>query len=214
MMHTDAVQVAGKLPLRFADTGARLMTLSAHKIYGPKGVGALIFDKTVEISPLQIGGGQEKGYRSGTENLPGIVGFGQAAELAAAESMERQAHLLQLRNQLEQGLAEMSQVTVFGAEAERLPNTVQLSVQGIDGEALLMQLDRDGIAVSSGSACASGHTEPSHVLMAMGVDELTARGAIRISVGRTTKKADIERLLASLRQQIAWVEKAAGAAAW
>lgn len=214
LLHTDAVQAIGKQPVRFADTGAQLMTLSAHKIYGPKGVGALIVDKTVEVNAIQIGGGQERGYRSGTENLPGIVGFGMAAELAARELNERSAHLLALRRQLEQGLAEMPQVTVFGAEAERLPNTVQLSVQGIDGEALLMQLDRDDIAVSSGSACSAGHTEPSHVLLAMGIDELTARGAIRISVGKDTTKADIERLLASLRRQVAWVEKAAGAAAW
>ncbi len=214
LMHTDAVQAAGKWPLRFADTGAHLMTLSAHKIYGPKGVGALIVDKSVEIDPMLIGGGQERNYRSGTENLPGIVGFGMAAELAASGLDERQQKLRALRDTLEGALKAMPQVTIFGAQAERLPNTVQFALQGIDGEALLMQLDRDGIGVSSGSACASGKTAPSHVLMAMGVDEFTARGAIRVSLGKDTTKADIDRLIESLRRQLAWVEQAAGAAAW
>lgn len=214
ILHTDAVQAAGKIPVSFAATGARLMSLSAHKLYGPKGVGALIVDKALDLLPAQLGGGQERGRRSGTENLPGIVGFGMAAELALA-GMEQQARTqLELRRRLEQGLQALPAVTVFGQQAERLPNTVQLSVPGIDGEALLLQLDKAGFAVSSGSACASGKQEPSHVLQAMGVDETTARGAIRISLGKATTATEIDRLLTTLGQLSAWVVKTSGAVAW
>lgn len=214
VFHTDAVQAPGKLPVRFAETGAQLMTLSAHKIYGPKGVGALIVDKTIDVRPQLIGGGQERGCRSGTENLPGIVGFGMAAELAMAELEQRQPQLRALRQQLEQALMGMPQVTIFAQAAERLPNTLQFALAGIDGETLLMQLDRDGIAVSSGSACSSGSVEPSHVLLAMGIEADIARGAIRVSIGKDTTADNIDKLVDSLRRQIVWVEKAAGAAAW
>lgn len=214
VFHTDAVQAAGKLPVDFGASGAQLMSLSAHKLYGPKGVGALVVDRSVELVPLLYGGRQEKGLRAGTENLAGIVGFGLAAELAlqALDSRHRQAR--RLREHLEAGLAGLPGVTVFAAAAERLPNTTQFAVAGIDGEALLMQLDRDGIAVSSGSACTSGSTEPSHVLTAMGVDEETARGAIRVSLGRDNTEADVDALLASLRRRIEWLQKASRAAGW
>ena len=214
VFHTDAIQAAGKLPVDFGASGAQLMSLSAHKLYGPKGVGALIVDRSVELVPLLYGGSQEKGLRAGTENVAGIVGFGLAAELAlqALDSRRRQAR--RLRERLEAGLAGLPGVTVFAATAERLPNTTQFAVAGIDGEALLMQLDKDGIAVSSGSACTSGSTEPSHVLTAMGVDEETARGAIRVSVGRDNTEADVDALLASLRRRIEWLQKASRAAGW
>ncbi|HHO68626.1 MAG TPA: aminotransferase class V-fold PLP-dependent enzyme, partial [Gammaproteobacteria bacterium] len=214
VFHTDAIQAAGKLPVDFGASGAQLMSLSAHKLYGPKGVGALVVDRSVELVPLLYGGSQEKGLRAGTENVAGIVGFGLAAELAlqALDSRRRQAR--RLRERLEAGLAGLPGVTVFAATAERLPNTTQFAVAGIDGEALLMQLDKDGIAVSSGSACTSGSTEPSHVLTAMGVDEETARGAIRVSVGRDNTEADVDALLASLRRRIEWLQKASRAAGW
>ena len=190
------------------------MTLSAHKIYGPQGVGALIFDKSLELSPQLYGGGQEKGLRAGTENVAGIVGFGVAAESAVAELKQRVAHSRGLRDRLERGLALYPQITVFAEQAERLPNTLQLAIEGIDGEALLMQLDRSGIAVSSGSACSSGKAQPSHVLMAMGVDAQLARGAIRISIGKDTTASEIDLFLAALGEQVKWIQKASRAAGW
>jgi cysteine desulfurase len=161
-----------------------------------------------------VGGGQEKGFRAGTENVAGIVGFGVAAELAKTQLAERVTHTRRWRDRLETGLARYPEISVFAKHAERLPNTVQLAIAGIDGETLLMQLDRAGIAVSSGSACSSGKTGPSHVLMAMGVDAELARGAIRISFGRDTTESDIELLLATLGQQVKWIKKAGQAAGW
>ncbi len=214
-MHTDAVQAAGKWPLDFAASGVQLMSLSAHKLYGPKGVGALITDKTLELEALIHGGGQEKGLRGGTENVAALVGFGAAAELAQQELTTRMAQMRALRDELEGQLAGIKDVVIFAREAQRLPNTLQLAVAGLDGETLLMQLDRDGIAVSSGSACASGSTEPSHVLMAMGVDRELARAAVRISLGKGTQASHLQALVESLRRQVNWLNKvSAGAAAW
>lgn len=211
-LHTDAVQLAGKAPLDFAAMGAQLMSLSAHKIHGPQGVGALIVDKALDVAPLIDGGGQERGYRGGTENLAGIVGFGAAAELAAGELEWRAGMALALRQALECRLGEaLPEVVVFGAGAERLPNTVFLALPGIDGESLLMALDRKGIAVSSGAACGSGRTDPSHVLSAMGIDGNLARGAIRVSVGKDNTEQDIEQLVDALREQANRVRMAAGA---
>jgi len=214
IFHTDAIQAAGKIALDFESSGVQLLSLSAHKIYGPKGVGALIVDKSLQLTPLIYGGGQEKGLRAGTENVAGIVGFGVAAELAKTQLQQRAVHARALRDRLEQGLARHQEITLFAREAERLPNTVQLAVAGIDGETLLMQLDRAGIAVSSGSACASGKNEASHVLMAMGVDADIARGAIRISLGKDTTETDIDTLLAALDKQTKWVQKAGQAVGW
>jgi cysteine desulfurase len=214
VFHSDAIQAAGKVMLDFESSGVQLMTLSAHKIYGPKGVGALIADRSLELSPLVVGGGQERGFRAGTENLAGVVGFGVAAELAKAELTRRAAHTRRLRDRLHAGLARSPEISVFAEKAERLPNTVQLAIAGIDGETLLMQLDRAGIAVSSGSACSSGKTTPSHVLMAMGVDAAQARGAIRVSLGSETTESDIDVLLAALGHQLKWIQKTSRAAGW
>jgi len=214
VFHTDAIQAAGKLPLDFAASGAQLMSLSAHKLYGPKGVGALVVDKSLELVPLQLGGGQEYGLRAGTENIAAIVGFGVAAELAVDGLQSSAAQMAALRDRAQAGLQRYPQVTVFAATAERLPNTLQLAVAGLDGETLLMQLDKAGIAVSSGSACSSGKTEPSHVLMAMGVEAELARGAIRISLGRETTDADIDTLLAAFAQQMKWLDKASQVSGW
>lgn len=200
VVHSDAVQGAGKLPLDFAASGLHLMSLSAHKINGPKGVGALIVDKGLDLAPQLLGGGQERGLRSGTENLPGIAGFGAAAELAAAELGDRARAAAALREQLERGLAALPGISVLAAGAGRLPNTSMFALAGYDGEALLLALDRAGLAVSSGSACHSGSGAPSHVLTAMGVPEATARGAVRVSFGHGNSAADVEALLAALAQ--------------
>lgn len=191
IVHTDAVQALGKTPVDFNRLGAHLMSLSSHKIYGPKGCGALVFEKSVAINPVLLGGGQEQGFRAGTENIAAIVGFGKAAELAKAELADRQEHLLKLRTLLEHGLKAIPGLTVFAQQAERLSNTVQVGVRGIDGEMLLMQLDQKGIAVSSGSACASGLREPSPVLAAMGVEPDRAKSAIRISLGKANTEAEV-----------------------
>lgn len=198
--HCDAVQGAGKLPLDFGAAGAHSMTLSSHKMYGPKGIAALILDRALDITPLMVGGGHEAGLRPGTENAPAIVGFGAAATLAAAEQPVRAAHLLALRTQLEAGLRELPGVVIFGEDLPRLPNTTQFALPGFDGEALLMALDRKGIAVSSGSACAAGKGEPSHVLIGMGIERKLAKGAIRASFGKDNTAADVEKLLNALRE--------------
>lgn len=198
-VHTDAVQALGKIPVDFNRLGAHLMSLSSHKIYGPKGCGALVFEKSVAINPVLLGGGQEQGLRAGTENVAAIVGFGKAAELAKIELAERHAHLLKLRKLLEQSLSAIPGLTVFAEQAERLPNTVQMGIRGIDGEMLLMQLDQKSIAVSSGSACASGLREASPVLAAMGVDPSDAKSAIRISLGKANTEADIFEFVKQLK---------------
>lgn len=194
-LHCDAVQVAGKMPFNMHDSGAQLVTLSAHKLYGPRGVGALVVDKTLELEATQQGGGQEKGLRGGTENLAGIVGFGLAAELAHQELQARAAHTRALRDQLVAGLRKVQGTVIFGEGVERLPNTLQFGTPGFESETLLMALDRKGIAVSSGSACHSGKTEPSHVLLAMDVARDLALSAIRVSLGQASTAAEVERFL-------------------
>jgi cysteine desulfurase len=206
LLHVDAVQAAGKIDLSFAASGADTMSLSAHKLYGPKGVGALIVSPEVELRTQLHGGGQERALRGGTENLPAIVGFGVAAELAAAELAARAAQARALREKLEAGLRGLGGVTIFAEGAPRLPNTVQFALAGWEGEALLMALDRKGIAVSSGSACAAGTGEPSHVLLGMGFPREVAFGAIRVSTGVANTEAEIDRLivaLAALKLQVA-----------
>lgn len=200
--HTDASQAAGKMALNFIDSGVHAMTLSAHKLYGPAGAGALVLDKHLPISKLQFGGSQEKNLRAGTENVPAIVGFGKAAELALADLRSRSLHTRTLRDALEKGLKKIEAVTIFSQEVERLPNTVQFGVAGFDGETLLMQLDRKAIAVSSGSACTSGKTEPSHVLKAMKVPDNLANSAIRVSFGKTNNMSDVDFLLTALNDII------------
>ena len=198
LLLADAVQAAGKIPLDFPTSGADLMSLSAHKLYGPKGIGALLVQAEVELAPLLHGGGQERGLRGGTENVAAIVGFGAAAELAVRELDTRTVALLALRQRLEAGLHALPGVTIFGKSSPRLPNTVQFGLKGWEGEALLMALDRKGIAVSSGSACSSGKGEPSHVLLGMGLPRDVAYGAIRVSLGQDNTAAEIDKFLAVL----------------
>jgi len=197
-VHSDASQAAGKVPLSFIESGLHAMTLSAHKLYGPVGAGALIVDKRLPLAKLQFGGSQEKNLRAGTENVPAIVGFGKAAELAVALLQQSSSHTRSLRNALEKGLKELNAVSIFAETADRLPNTVQFGVAGFDGETLLMQLDRKAIAVSSGSACTSGKTEASHVLKAMKIADDLAKSAIRVSFGKNNTMSDVDVLLAAL----------------
>ncbi|MFN3883471.1 MAG: cysteine desulfurase family protein [Rhodocyclaceae bacterium] len=206
--HTDAVQALGKLPLDFRtlnDAGVHAMSLSAHKIGGPKGAGALIIDKRVELAPLIDGGGHERGLRSGTENVPAIVGFGVACEEAVARLADETERLARLRAMLEAGLVAQG-ATIFAAGAERLPNTVYFSLPGLDGETLLARLDRAGFAVASGAACSSAHPEPSHVLLAMGVAPAIARGAVRISLGRQNTADDVAGFLRALAASVSQLQ--------
>lgn len=202
--HTDAVQALGKMPVDFRalnGRGVHALTVSAHKIGGPKGAGALVVDKRVELSPLLAGGGQERGLRSGTENVPAIVGFGAACQLVVEEKSATATRLLALRGELEHGLAEQG-ATIFGLAAERLPNTIYFALPGIDGETLVGKLDRAGFAVASGSACSSVDPEPSHVLMAMGVTPEVAQGAVRISLGRATTEKEARDFLLALAETV------------
>jgi len=201
-VHSDASQAAGKIPLSFIESGLHAMTLSAHKLYGPVGAGALIIDKRLPLAKLQFGGSQEKNYRAGTENVPAIVGFGKAAEIGGTLLAQSSLHTRSLRDALEQGLKKLKSVSVFAETVERLPNTVQFGVAGFDGETLLMQLDRKAIAVSSGSACTSGKAEASHVLKAMKIDDDLARAAIRVSFGKNNTMSDVETLLTALNDII------------
>jgi cysteine desulfurase len=215
LFHTDAVQAAGKLEVDFSASGAHLLSLSAHKLYGPKGVGALIADKSVDMEPLLHGGGQEKERRGGTENLASIVGFGKAAELARIELIERRRHVEELRRYFESRLRQLlPEVVIFAEEAERLGNTVLLSIPGLEGQTLIMSLDKIGIEVSSGSACGSEHSEPSPVLKAMGVAREIALGAIRISLGKQNTMQDIERLIGALESQVRQLRSMAANIGW
>lgn len=201
LVHTDAVQGLGKMALNFTDLNVHAMSLSSHKIHGPQGAAALILDKRVDIAPLLHGGGQERGLRSGTENIAAIVGFGLACELAHAHLDQFTHHTNTLREQFESGLAAIN-ITVFGSESDRVPNTSFFAVNGIEGETLVLALDRKGFAVASGSACSSDSTEPSHVLLAMGVNPDLARGAVRVSFGMHNTAQQVHDLLDTLKQEI------------
>ena len=202
-VHTDAVQAFGKIPVDFASLKVHAMTLSAHKIYGPKGAAALIIDKRLLLKPLIYGGGHENGLRSGTENVPAIVGFGIACELARKRVDETNRveetgkRLLAMRQRLEQGLIEMGAV-IFGAGAQRLPNTCYFALPGIEGDTLVVRLDKAGFAVASGAACSSVNPGRSHVLEAMGVDPMLTRCAVRVSLGSSNSMAQVENFLKAL----------------
>ena len=201
LIHTDAVQALGKIALNFNDLNVHAMTVSSHKLHGPQGAAALILDKRVDIQPLLHGGGQERNLRSGTENVSAIVGFGLACELASQQLADYQSHTLSLRTQLEKGLASMN-ATIFGAQSTRLSNTSFFAMDGIEGETLVVALDRKGYAVASGSACSSDSTEPSAVLLAMGVQEELARGAVRVSLGTQNSAQQVADFLQHLQQEI------------
>ena len=206
LFHTDAVQALGKMPVDFRQLGVQAMTVSSHKLGGPKGAAALIIDKRVELLPQIAGGGHERGLRSGTENVPAIVGFGLACELALQKRVNHSAQCLKLREQLENGLHALG-ATLFSRAAQRLPNTTYFAFAAIDGETLVGRLDREGYALASGAACSSANPEPSHVLRAMGVAPEVARGAIRVSLGASNTAQQITDFLLVLQNTLAALQR-------
>lgn len=191
--HTDAVQVVGKIPLNLADSCVNLLSLSGHKLHGPKGVGVLYVRKGTRIAPLLLGGHQEGGRRAGTENVPGIIGLGKACELASRYMEDENTRVRALRDRLESAiLASCPDSRINGDPENRLPNTTNISFEYIEGEAILLMLDRFGICASSGSACTSGSLEPSHVLRAMGVPFTAAHGSIRYSLSRYNTEEEVD----------------------
>ncbi|MFA6146122.1 MAG: cysteine desulfurase family protein [Patescibacteria group bacterium] len=193
LFHTDAVQTAGHLPINVNELGVDLLSMSAHKLYGPKGVGALYIKKGVKIKPFMHGGEQENNLRASTENVPSIVGFGKAAELAK-ENLEKEIkYLTGLRDDLiNQLLSKIKNSRLNGHSVKRLPNNVNVSIEGIEGEAMLVSLDLKGIACSTGSACSSNILKPSHVMMALGLEPEIAHGSLRFTLGRFTRKSEID----------------------
>lgn len=207
-LHCDAVQALGKLPLAFRELGVHGMTLSSHKIGGPIGAGALVLDKRVELQPLIAGGGHERGFRSGTENIAAIVGFGLACELAAGELVERAGRMRAARDLLEAGLPALG-AKMFGGVEPRLPNTSYFAFEGVDGDTLVGKLDRAGFAVASGAACSSANPEPSKTLLAMGVAPDVARGAVRVSMGADSELREVKRFIEVLRETLAQLRQLA-----
>ncbi len=206
--HTDAVQAAGKMPVDVEEIGCDLLSLSAHKIYAPKGVGALYVRRGVRLHPQNIGGHQERERRGGTEPVPHIVGFGKACELAHDGLQTNAAALRSLRDAFEDRVAELvPDIVLNGDRANRLPNISNISFRSTEGEGLLINLDMQGIAVSTGSACSSGSLEPSPVIRALGCDDELARGAIRFSFGRFNTAEDIDRVLEVLPKAVESLRK-------
>jgi cysteine desulfurase len=199
LLHVDAVQGPGRIDCDIKKLGADLLSISAHKLGGPQGVGALIRRGDIQIEPLIRGGGQERGLRAGTENVAAIAGFGAACAAAAANWRSEAGHMTALRDLIEAGiLARVPQAVIFGQGAERLPNTTLFAVPGFKAETAIIAFDLNGIAVSSGSACSSGKVQASHVLAAMAVEPELARGALRVSLGWSTRDSDVENLLHAL----------------
>lgn len=196
LFHTDAVQSFGKIPVNIDDLNIDLLSLSSHKIYGPKGVGALYIRRGVKIKPRAYGGGQESRIRTGTENLPAIAGLAKAVQICEAEMNDEAIRLTGYRDRLHQGLAErINDIRLNGHPEKRLPGLLNLSFPGLEGESLLLAMDLEGIAVSSGSACSAGSLDPSHVLLGIGLDREVAQSTIRFSLGRANDAEDIERTI-------------------
>ena len=199
ILHTDAVQTTGKVPINVNELGIDLVSMSAHKIYGPKGVGALYMRKGTKVEPLIRGGHHERNRRGGTENVPGVVGFGKAIETASADMEAESKRLWNLTEKMKNGLFEkLDYVYTNSHPKNRLPNTMNISFDYVEGEAILLNLDMKGIAASTGSACSSGSLEPSHVLLALGICAATAQGTIRFSLGRANNEEDVDYLVDEL----------------
>ena len=205
--HTDAVQTFGKIPIDVEKMGIDLLSASSHKVYGPKGVGALYVKKGIEIQPLIHGGGHENGLRSGTENVAGIVGFGKAAELAENERAIEAGREIKLRDKLIKGTLKIKNSYLNGHPTIRLPNNANFSFKFIEGEGLVLDLDSHGIAASTGSACSSKSLEPSHVLLCIGLKHEEAHGSLRLSLGRDTNDRDINYVLKVLPKSVERLRK-------
>ena len=208
LFHTDAVQAVGKIPINLADSAIDMASFSGHKIHAPKGIGVLYVRRGVRFRPFLVGGHQESGRRGGTENVPYIIGIGKAAEEARLHLADEVRHTSALRDALEKGIMErIPRIRINGDLENRLPNTSSVSFEGIEGEAILMHLDRYGICSSSGSACTTGSLEPSHVLRAMGLPYTAAHGTIRFSFSRYNTMAEVERVLEVLPGIISTLRK-------
>jgi cysteine desulfurase len=194
--HADCVQSIGKIPVDLKKIGVNLASASAHKFYGPKGVGFLYIERGIKLAPQIIGGHQERGLRGGTENVPGIVGLGEAAAIARKEMQEEISKIEALRNTLEKGIKErIPEIKIVSENAARIHNTSLVLVKYVEGESMLLSLDLEGICASSGSACTSGSLEPSHVLLACGIPPEEAHGSLRFSLGKYTTKEEIKTVL-------------------
>ncbi len=212
LLHVDGVQVAAQLPIDLEKTPIDLLTLSGHKLHAPKGVGILFIRREARIRPLIIGGGQERGRRSGTENLPGIVGLGKSFELAGEHRISALENVRRLRDKLETAIfSNIPDAARNGAPEPRLPNTSHIRFEGVEGEAVLLLLDEAGICASGGSACSTGALEPSHVLKAMGISGEAALGAVRFSLSRDTTEGEIDRVLEVLPAIVQRLRNVAGA---
>src|SRR5438128_5407802 len=201
--HTDAVQSTGKIPVRVDELGVDLLSMSAHKLHGPKGVGCLVVRSGVRIEPWMLGGGHERNRRAGTENVAGIVGLAKAVSIDHRDMAENVGHLTSLRDRLLEGVRDRIPATeITGHPTKRLPHHASFLFQGVEGESLLLQLDMEGIAASSGSACTSGSLEPSHVILALGFAREQALGSLRLSVGKGNTEADIDAVLDRLPEMV------------
>jgi cysteine desulfurase len=212
LMHSDAVQSAGKMPVDVSELGVDLLTISAHKMYGPKGIGALYIRRGTEISPVLHGGGQERGRRPGTENVPLAVGFAEAFRLAILEREVEMRRVAALRDALEARVRSAIPAAIInGHPSQRLPTILNISIDNkklaLEGEMLVIQMDLHGVAATSGSACSSGSMQPSHVLLAMGRDVATAKATLRFSFGRSNADADIDYVADSLQEVITAMQK-------
>jgi len=206
LFHTDAVQAVGKVPLDLPSSSINLLSLSGHKLHAPKGIGALYIKKGTRFSPFIIGGHQESNRRGGTENVPGIVGLGEAARLAAENLAEENQRVRRMRDRLQEGLLEViPSCRVNGSIGHRLPNTLNIGFEFVEGEAILLRMDEKGICASSGSACTSGSLEPSHVLRAMGVPFTAVHGSIRFSLSRYNSEGEMEYVIRELPGIIAFL---------
>ena len=206
--HTDAVQSVGKIPVNVEELNVDMLSLSAHKLYGPKGVGALYIKKGVRLEPIIHGGGHEKGIRPGTENVAGIVGLGKACEIAEKTLEEEAQYLTTMRDELiRRVLSEIDESYLNGHPTKRLPNNINFRFTGIEGESLVLHLDSKNIASSTGSACSSKKLEASHVLMALGLEEVQAHGSLRLTLGKENKVEDTDYVIESIKNAVDTLRK-------
>ena len=206
--HTDAVQTVGKIPVNVEEMNVDMLSLSAHKVYGPKGIGALYVKKGVRLEPIIHGGGHEKGLRPGTENVSGIVGLGKACELAEKNLLEDTKYITNLRDKLIDGILDsVEQSYLDGHRTKRLPNNVNLRFTGIEGESLVLHLDSKGVAASTGSACSSKSLEPSHVLIALGLEHVEAHGSLRLTLGKENTEEEVDYVITAVKEVVETLRK-------